>query len=64
MNVSEQLLEILLSIGVKYIYGVTGDALNFLEKQLEKVKTFTGEDLNMKAMPLLLLLAKVKPQEI
>lgn len=29
-NVSEQLLDILLSVGVKKVYGVTGDALTFL----------------------------------
>ncbi|WP_179333937.1 thiamine pyrophosphate-dependent enzyme [Winogradskyella costae] len=35
-NVSEQLLEILTATGVKNIYGVTGDALNFFVKAIEK----------------------------
>ena len=34
-NVSEQLLEILVNEGVSKIYGVTGDALNFLVKAIE-----------------------------
>lgn len=34
-NVSEQLLEILVSAGVKNVYGVTGDALNFFVKAIE-----------------------------
>lgn len=36
MNVSEQLLQILVDTGVKNIYGVTGDALNFLVKAVEE----------------------------
>ncbi|WP_282148126.1 thiamine pyrophosphate-dependent enzyme [Algibacter lectus] len=35
-NVSEQLLDILLSVGVKKVYGVTGDALNFFVKAIEQ----------------------------
>lgn len=35
-NVSEQLLEILLGVGVKHVYGVTGDALNFFVKAIEE----------------------------
>ncbi len=35
MNVSEQLLKILINVGVKRIYGVTGDALNFFVKAIE-----------------------------
>ncbi|WP_373514533.1 thiamine pyrophosphate-dependent enzyme [Persicitalea sp.] len=35
-NVSEQLLEILVNEGVSKIYGVTGDALNFLVKAIEE----------------------------
>ncbi len=34
-KVSEQLLEILVNGGVSKIYGVTGDALNFLVKAIE-----------------------------
>jgi len=44
MNVSEQLLNILLSIGVKNVYGVTGDALNFLVKAIEE-----SEDIHWRA---------------
>jgi len=36
MNVSEQLLKILLDIGVKNVYGVTGDALNFFVKAIKE----------------------------
>ena len=36
MNVSEQLLQILVNLGVKNIYGVTGDALNFFVKAIEE----------------------------
>ncbi|WP_026838352.1 thiamine pyrophosphate-dependent enzyme [Gillisia sp. JM1] len=35
-NVSEQLLDILVSVGVKHVYGVTGDALNFFVKAIEE----------------------------
>jgi thiamine pyrophosphate-dependent acetolactate synthase large subunit-like protein len=35
-NVSEQLLDILVNVGVKYVYGVTGDALNFFVKAIEE----------------------------
>jgi len=35
-NVSEQLLDILVNTGVSHIYGVTGDALNFLVKAIEE----------------------------
>ncbi|MFC6268694.1 thiamine pyrophosphate-dependent enzyme [Frigoriflavimonas asaccharolytica] len=35
MNVSEQLLQILISTGVKNVHGVTGDALNFFVKAIE-----------------------------
>ncbi|WP_432410836.1 thiamine pyrophosphate-dependent enzyme [Rasiella sp. SM2506] len=35
MNVSEQLLQILVDVGVKNIYGVTGDALNFFVSAIE-----------------------------
>jgi len=35
-NVSEQLLDILVNVGVSHIYGVTGDALNFLVKAIEE----------------------------
>ncbi len=35
-NVSEQLLDILVNEGVSHIYGVTGDALNFLVKAIEE----------------------------
>lgn len=35
-NVSEQLLNILVNVGVNRIYGVTGDALNFLVKAIEE----------------------------
>ncbi len=38
MNVSEQLLQILIDTGVRNVYGVTGDALNFSVKRLKKVK--------------------------
>lgn len=34
-NVSEQLLDILVDTGVKHIYGVIGDALNFLVSAIE-----------------------------
>ncbi|MBZ0206586.1 MAG: hypothetical protein K8H89_09695 [Flavobacteriales bacterium] len=36
MNVSEQLLQMLVNVGVTNIYGVTGDALNFLVKAIEE----------------------------
>lgn len=36
MNVSEQLLKILINCGVKNIYGVTGDALNHFVKAIEE----------------------------
>jgi len=35
-NVSEQLLDILVSVGVEHVYGVTGDALNFFVKAIEE----------------------------
>ena len=35
-NVSEQLLDILESVGVEHVYGVTGDALNFFVKAIEE----------------------------
>jgi len=35
-NVSEQLLDILVNAGVTHIYGVMGDALNFLVKAIEE----------------------------
>ncbi|QWX85187.1 ubiquinone-dependent pyruvate dehydrogenase [Cellulophaga sp. HaHaR_3_176] len=35
-NVSEQLLDILVNVGVENIYGVTGDALNFFVKAIEE----------------------------
>lgn len=35
MNVSEQLLDILVNVGVRNIYGVTGDALNFFVNAIE-----------------------------
>ncbi len=35
-NVSEQLLDILVNAGAKKVYGVTGDALNFLVKAIEE----------------------------
>ena len=38
-NVSEQLLELLMDAGVKRVYGVTGDALNFLVGAIEKSDT-------------------------
>ena len=38
-NVSEQLLDILISVGVDKIYGVTGDALNFFVKAIERRDT-------------------------
>ena len=44
MNVSEQLLKILLSLDVKNVYGVTGDALNFLVKAIEE-----SEDIHWRA---------------
>ncbi|MEX0996859.1 MAG: thiamine pyrophosphate-dependent enzyme [Flavobacteriaceae bacterium] len=34
-NVSEQLLDILVNVGVNHVYGVTGDALNFFVKAIE-----------------------------
>lgn len=36
MNVSEQLLQILIETGVRNVHGVTGDALNFFVKAIEK----------------------------
>lgn len=36
MNVSEQLLEILINAGVRNVHGVTGDALNFFVTAIEK----------------------------
>ena len=41
MNVSEQLLEMLVNVGVSNVYGVTGDALNFFVKAIE-----SREDVN------------------
>jgi pyruvate dehydrogenase (quinone)/pyruvate oxidase len=35
-NVSEQLLNILVNVGVERVYGVTGDALNFFVKAIEE----------------------------
>ncbi|WP_405414589.1 thiamine pyrophosphate-dependent enzyme [Maribacter sp. Asnod1-A12] len=35
-NVSEQLLDILVNVGVQKVYGVTGDALNFFVKAIEE----------------------------
>ncbi len=35
-NVSEQLLDILVNVGVDRVYGVTGDALNFFVKAIEE----------------------------
>ena len=35
MNVSEQLLQTLVDVGVKNVYGVTGDALNFFVNAIE-----------------------------
>ncbi len=35
-NVSEQLLDILVSVGVEHVYGVMGDALNFFVKAIEE----------------------------
>lgn len=35
-NVAQQLLDILTDVGVKQIFGVTGDALNFFVKAIEK----------------------------
>ncbi len=35
-NVSEQLLDILVNVGVNRVYGVMGDALNFLVKAIEE----------------------------
>lgn len=37
-NVSEQLLDILINVGVNRVYGVTGDALNFFVKAIESRK--------------------------
>ena len=36
MNVSEQLLQILINAGVRNVHGVTGDALNFFVTAIEK----------------------------
>ncbi|HPF14810.1 MAG TPA: thiamine pyrophosphate-binding protein, partial [Planctomycetota bacterium] len=38
MNVSEQLLQMLVNVGVTHVYGVVGDALNHLVKAIEQSK--------------------------
>jgi pyruvate dehydrogenase (quinone) len=58
-NVAQQLLDILKDVGVKQVFGVTGDALNFFVKAIEEQDQVEWVARNTRATVLLLPLLKV-----